>query len=121
MRISPSLTVMFFDPERLIRVSLTGSYIFRAAAPEKRNDLFRELAPLESRGGWGRRIADNQGKLSGGLDSVNMKEMLEDDDSSGHMRVRVESEVILAGTSGICMTCNRRFGMKNLAVEGGAA
>ena len=106
---------------KITSFGINRSVHFRAAAPEKRNDLFRELAPLENWGDWGRRIADNQGKISGGLESISMKEMLEDQDSSGHMWVRVEPSVILAGTSGIFMTYNRHFGMKNLAVEDGAA
>lgn len=106
---------------KIASFGINRSVHFRAAAPEKRNDLFRELAPLENWGDWGRRIADTQGKLPGGLESVCMKKMLQDDDSSGHMRVRVEPSAILAGTSGIFMTYNRHFGMNNLAVEDGAA
>lgn len=109
-------------PQTEIRGFGVQRYVhFNAASAEKREEMFRELAPRKYWGSFGKRISDERDHLAGGLRSIIMRETLEDDESCGYMDVTVQPSAALAGTEGIFVSVNRYYEMKNITVRDGAA
>ena len=94
---------------------------FSAKSTEKRVEIFRELAPHEFWSSIGNKISPERGKMSGGLISITMREILDDNDSYGHMDVLVEPSAILPKTTGIFVSANRYFDLMHVTVKDGAA
>lgn len=99
---------------------INKSVHFRASSPEKRLAIGRALAPLEPWGSFGERIEASAGETLGGMTSLHMREMLDDDETKGHFEVRVEPSRALDSLTGIYMSANRHCEMKDFRESEGA-
>ena len=99
---------------------INKSVHFRASSPEKRLRIGRALAPLEPWGGFGKRIEASSGETLGGMMSLRMREVLEDDEATGHFEARVEPSTALDSLTGIYVSANRHFEIKNFRESEGA-
>lgn len=95
---------------------------FRASSNEKRTEVGRILAPIAPWGGeFGKRIEESSGALLGGMMSIRMREVLEDADSRGHFEARVEPSNVIDQSTGIFVSTNRHYEMKDLQEYAGGA
>jgi len=93
---------------------------FRTQTAEKRIELGRGLAPLYIWGEFGERIAASEGDLVGGLMSLRLREIKNDVESNGHLEARIEPSNALDPKTGILVSVNRHFDLKDLTEKDGA-
>lgn len=86
---------------------------FRTVSPERRLAMGRCLAPLAPWGQFGERIGSSEGENLGGMISLRMREILSDDESFGHLEARVEPSNILDERTGVLVSINRHFEIKD--------
>jgi hypothetical protein len=99
---------------------INKSVHFRASSNAKRTEIGRRLAPTEPWGAFGDRLENSSGALLGGMMSIRMREILEDDDSRGHLEARVEPSNTIDKNTGIFVTINRHYELKDVAEHAGA-
>lgn len=99
---------------------INKSVHFRTSTIGKRTEIGRRLAPTGPWGAFGERLEESSGTLLGGMVSVRMREVFEDDDSQGHLEVRVEPSNAIDKNTGIFVSTNRHFELKDVPEHAGA-
>ena len=116
IRLLDFISVVFGDvlPHSKVRsFGVNKSTHFRAISAERRIEMGRRLAPLHPWGAFGERLAASEGDELGGMMSLRMREILNDEDSSGHLEVRIEPSNALDRRTGIFVAVNRHFDLKD--------
>lgn len=99
---------------------INKSVHFRTSTKDKRTEIGRQLAPTDPWGAFGKRLEESSGALLGGMMSIRMREILEDDDSRGHLEARVEPSNAIDKYTGIFVATNRHFELKDVPEHAGA-
>ncbi len=105
---------------RVQSFGINKSAHFRASSPGKRTEIGRMFAPTDPWGEFGKRIQRSEGEQVGGLMSLRMREIKNDDDTTGSLEARVEPSQALDKMSGIFVAVNRHFDLRDYKEGSGA-
>lgn len=86
---------------------------FRAISAERRHDIGRRLAPTEPWGKFGSRLDSSDYEKLGGMVSLRMREILSNDECLGHLEARIEPSSVLDKRTGILVSINKHFELKD--------
>jgi hypothetical protein len=93
---------------------------FRASSNERRMEIGRQVAPLGPWGAFGDRISQGIGENAGGMMSLRMREMRNEDEHKGHVEARIEPSNALDSTTGIFIGVNRHVELREYDEVDGA-
>lgn len=105
---------------RVPSFGINKSVHFRASSSEKRTEIGRMFAPTEPWGDFGARIQSSEGEQVGGLMSLRMREIKNDDETTGSLEARIEPSPALDKKSGIFVAVNRHFDLRDYKEGSGA-
>jgi len=88
---------------------INKSVHFRASSADKRTEIGRMFAPTDPWDEFGKRIQSSEGAQVGGLMSLRMREIKNDDVTTGSLEARIEPSQALDQMSGIFVAVNRHF------------
>lgn len=105
---------------RVHSFGINKSVHFRASSADKRTEIGRMFAPTDPWGEFGKRILRSEGALVGGLMSLRMREIKNDDVTTGSLEARIEPSQALDQMSGIYVAVNRHFELREYKEGSGA-
>lgn len=105
---------------RVHSFGVNKSVHFRASSPERRTEIGRMFAPTDPWGEFGERIQRSEGAEVGGLMSLRMREIKNDDETTGSLEARIEPSQTLERMNGIFIAVNRHFDIRNYEDGSGA-
>ncbi|MCK8484321.1 hypothetical protein MUY21_09760 [Aliiroseovarius sp. S2029] len=105
---------------RVQSFGINKSVHFRASSPEKRTEIGRMFAPTDPWGEFGKRIQSSEGEQVGGLMSLRMREIKNDEDTTGSLEARIEPSPLLDRRSGVFVAVNRHFDIRDYKEGSGA-
>lgn len=90
-------------------VGINRSMHYNSDSVSARIALGRKLAPLLPWGNWGQEIENAEFENTGGLQSLTMRQLRNDDRQSGFVQVKVEPSVRIPNNTGIYVDVNDHY------------